>query len=872
MKSLKTFVFTIASIVISTQLKAQAPEIAWDNTIGGNEYDYLQSVRQTTDGGYILGGYTRSGISGDKTEASLGENDYWVVKLSFSGDIEWQNTIGGSGFDELQSVQQTTDGGFILGGYSNSPVSEDKSEGDPLSSVDYWVVKIDASGDIEWDNTIGGNSNDWLYSVQQTTDGGFILGGYSTSPVSGDKSEGSLFGSVDYWVVKIDASGGIEWQNTIRGNSDDLLYSIQQTYDGGYILGGYSNSGIFGDKTEVSLGENDYWVVKLDDDGVIEWQNTIGGSSDDLLYSIQQSSDGGYILGGYSESGISGDKNETNIGGSDYWVVKLDTSGNIEWQNTIGGNSWDILNSVQQTEDGGYILGGYSHSGVSGDKTEASMGSDIWSVKLNSTGNIESQNTIGGSTFDFLFSSHQTADGGYILGGSSKSNISGDKTEANLGDYDYWVVKLNPDCTAINYYADADDDGYGNILNDSLSCNIPVGYVAEGTDCNDANNLINPSATEICNTLDDNCDGNTDEGLTFTTYYLDADADGFGNTTDSIYSCSEFAGYVANNFDCNDADNLINSTTLEICNAVDDNCDGNEDEGLTFITYFFDADLDGFGNTTDSIYSCSEIAGYVANNLDCNDANNLINPAATEICNAIDDNCDGNTDEGLTFNTYYLDADADGFGDVLVSTSTCDGPPASYVEDSSDCNDANNSINIGTKEICNAIDDNCDGNTDEGFTFTTYYFDADADEFGDALISTTTCDGSPTGYINDSTDCDDTNPNIYPGATEILNGIDDNCNQVIDEGLVNINSIENNFFINIYPNPANNKITIAFNEQINTEAQITITDITGKLISSFQLQPLEQQLEIDISSYAASLYFVKLQYDGITELQKFIKE
>ncbi|QQR96354.1 MAG: hypothetical protein IPJ93_07000 [Bacteroidota bacterium] len=223
-------------------------------------------------------------------------------------EIEWQNTIGGNYTDQLYSIQQTTDGGYILGGWSESYISGDKTE-NSFGCSDYWVVKLDSIGNIQWQNTIGGNSGDGLYSVQQTTDGGYILGGVSTSNISGDKTENSQ-GYIDYWVVKLDASGNIQWQNTIGGNSDDYLTSIQQTTDGGYILGGSSNSNISGDKTENSQGDYDYWVLKLDPTGNIQWQNTIGGSINDQLYSIQQTIDGGYILGGWSNSNISGDKTE----------------------------------------------------------------------------------------------------------------------------------------------------------------------------------------------------------------------------------------------------------------------------------------------------------------------------------------------------------------------------------------------------------------------------------------------------------------------------------------------------------------------------------------------------------------------------------
>jgi hypothetical protein len=359
--------FNLASNLLIAQT---APEIEWQNTIGGSSGDYLFSTQQTTDGGYILGGYSASGISGDKTEALLGYVDYWVIKLNSTGAIEWQNTIGGNITDILFSLQQTADGGYILGGYSYSNISGDKTEAS-LGISDYWVIKLNSAGAIEWQNTIGGSNYDFLQSIQQTSDGGYILGGYSDSDISGDKTEASL-GNYNYWVVKFNSIGAIEWQSTIGGNDYDLLYSIQQTDDEGYILGGWSGSDISGDKTEASM-VGDYWVVKLNSTGAIEWQNTIGGNSSDVLRSIRQTTDGGYILGGYSETGISGDKTEASLGISDYWVIKLNSIGAIEWQNTIGGSSIDELHCIQQTVDGGFILGGFSFSGVSGDKTEASF-------------------------------------------------------------------------------------------------------------------------------------------------------------------------------------------------------------------------------------------------------------------------------------------------------------------------------------------------------------------------------------------------------------------------------------------------------------------------------------------------------------------
>jgi hypothetical protein len=451
---MKTFYKTIlllflnAPFLILNSFSQQAPGIQWQNTIGGSDFENCRSVFSTPDGGYIAGGYSTSNISGDKTEDCIGSYDYWIMKLDSVGAIQWQNTIGGSSYDVLVSMQQTTDGGFILGGSSSSNISGDKTE-NSIGNVDFWIIKIDSLGIIEWQNTVGGDSDDFCMCIQQTFDGGYICCGYSNSNISGDKTENSFNNSRDWWVVKLSASGTLQWENTIGGTLNDFALCMDQTSDGGYILGGVSESNISGDKTENSMGDDDYWVIKLDSSGAIQWQNTIGGSNADNLNSIQQTSAGGYILGGSSISDVSGDKTENthgNQGVPDYWIVKLNSSGSIQWQNTIGGNNYDFLISIQQTFDGGYILGGISFSNISGDKTENCLGSDdYWIIKISPSGSIQWQNTIGGNVQDAISLITQTPDQGYIISGFSNSGISGDKTENTQGLWDYWIIKLLPD-------------------------------------------------------------------------------------------------------------------------------------------------------------------------------------------------------------------------------------------------------------------------------------------------------------------------------------------------------------------------------------------------------------------------------------------
>ena len=465
----------ITFLLLFLFISSFSQEIEWQNTIGGSLNDNCTSILQSADGGYLVGGSSISNISVDKTEDCLGIRDYWIVKVDSQGIIQWQNTIGGDNNDFLQSLDQTIDGGYILGGYSWSSITGDKTEF--MGGSDYWILKTDGAGNIQWQNTIGGNDLDNFFSIEHTVDGGYILGGYSLSNISGDKIENSV-GEQDYWIVKTDSLGLLQWQNTIGGNLKDNLNFIEQTNDGGYIIGGYSESNVSGDKAENSLGYYDYWIIKTDSIGNIQWQNTVGGSFDDELKSVHQTDDGGYILGGESWSDLTGDKTEKRIGGVDFWVVKIDSIGDIQWQNTIGGSNNDYLNSIQLTTDGGYILGGYSRSNISGDKSENSIGGyDYWIVKIDELGKVQWDNTIGGNLDDNLYSIEQTADGGIILGGSSQSFISGDKTENCYGVTDYWILKITNKFNLIKgkLFADLNSNG----IHDSGELALPTSKITE---------------------------------------------------------------------------------------------------------------------------------------------------------------------------------------------------------------------------------------------------------------------------------------------------------------------------------------------------------------------------------------------------------
>ena len=438
MKSKTTLLALLLSIFT---IQAQDPNIQWQKTIGGSGTELLWSILETTDGGFFIGGTSDSNISGEKTEDSRGGQDYWVVKLDNNGNILWQKTYGGSADDFLVSARETSEGGFIIGGSSKSDISGDKTE-NSRGEEDYWILKLDPNGNIEWQKTLGGNKFDILGSLVISNDGGYLLAGHSHSPISGERTVARQ-GFSDAWVLKLDSSGAIVWQNSynienavsvygldktndggfiissnldisgnpldpfwilkidasgnqvwdrvISGDKIDLYPKIKSTTDGGYIVSGGSNSDAVGDKTEDAIsGSFDYWVLKLDGNGNIIWQNTIGGADQENIHSIFESSDGGYFLSGNSSSNISGDKTENALGASDFWFVKLNDVGIIEWQNTIGGAGSESGGNSIQTSDGDFLTVGYSNSNISGDKTENSRGgSDYWIIKHDSTLGIQ---------------------------------------------------------------------------------------------------------------------------------------------------------------------------------------------------------------------------------------------------------------------------------------------------------------------------------------------------------------------------------------------------------------------------------------------------------------------------------------------------
>ena len=308
-----------------------------------------------------------------------------------------------------------------------------------------------------------------------------------------------------------------------------------------------------------------------------------------------------------------------------------------------------------------------------------------------------------------------------------------------------------------------------------MACEAPLNYTTDNTDCDDSDALSYPGAAEICDGKDNNCDGQIDEGVQIT-YYHDADGDGYGNAADTLMACEAQLNYTTDHTDCDDSDAASYPGAAEICDGKDNNCDGQIDEAVQKL-FYKDSDKDGYGHSTLSILACTAPANYVSNNLDCRDGNKNIYPGAPEICDGLDNDCDGLIDEDAKI-TYYKDGDGDGFGNPAITKKACTVPEG-YVSNNLDCKDGNNTIYPGAPEVCDGLDNDCDGLVDEDAKIT-YYKDGDGDGFGNPANTKKAC-AVPTGYVTNNLDCIDNNKTIYPGAPEFCDGVDNNCNGLIDE-------------------------------------------------------------------------------------------
>jgi hypothetical protein len=365
-----------------------SPDTLWTHTYGGSAGDHVLSVQQTADGGYMLAGHT--------TSFGAGGSDFYLVKTDSQGDTLWTRTYGGSNNDWAYSGMQTADGGYAMAG---------ATESFGAGSGDFYLVKTNSQGDTLWTRTYGGSNYDRANSVQQTTDGGYIVAGWT-------RSFGA--GAEDFYLVKTNTQGDTLWTRTYGASAADVAYSVQQTTDGGYVAAGYTANS--------TAGGTDFHLVKTNSSGDTLWTFTFGGYLDDCVAAVQQTTDGGYIAGGFTMS--------MGAGYNDFCLVKIDSSGALLWTRTYGGSLDDFAWAAQQTPDGGYIIAGQMRVSTTWDRA-------FYLVKADSVGDTLWTRLYGGTGNEGAYAACQTADGGYAVAGYTDSYGAG-------GD-DIYLVKTGPE-------------------------------------------------------------------------------------------------------------------------------------------------------------------------------------------------------------------------------------------------------------------------------------------------------------------------------------------------------------------------------------------------------------------------------------------
>ncbi len=361
----------------------------WEQTVGTPADSlYIVTIEPTRDGGYLLGASSTAepgplvGENCGKTSPNFGSEDFWIVRLNALGERLWDASFGGEASDNLAAIAPLDDGGFILVGNSHSDVSGNKSS-ENYGIDDVWIVRVDESGNKIWDRSYGGTASDSALSVAVTSDGGFLVSGNSASDADGNK-DAPNYGLQDFWVLRLDAIGNKLWDQSYGGNEDEFGAWMTPTLEGGAVLAGYTDSPIGGTRTAPGWGGLDYWVVRIDADGHQLWDRAFGGTGDfDWAYHVTAAADGGVLVLGESDSGISGNKTTVHFGNSDGWLVRLDPWGEKVSECSLGGTEYDYLYSADRTAPNAFILAGASFSEPGGNKTAPNFGAeDIWLIKI----------------------------------------------------------------------------------------------------------------------------------------------------------------------------------------------------------------------------------------------------------------------------------------------------------------------------------------------------------------------------------------------------------------------------------------------------------------------------------------------------------
>ena len=459
----KHFYYAVFFLISFSTAKSQ-PVIKWQKSVGGSCNEIAYSIIQNAIGNYVLAGYTTSN-DGD-ISGNHGYNDMWVMEMSEGGNILWKQCYGGANDEKAFEIIQTSDGGYAVAGYtaSNNGGMIQNHHDTTFVNYDYWVIKLDNTGNLQWSKCYGGTSNDYGNSIVAAPGGGYFVAGSSRSH---DWDKTFWYQPFeDFWIIKIDALGNLIWEKTYGGTAWDFVKGLASTSDGGVVVTGDTDSDD-GDLTG-NHGISDFWIIKLDSVGGLEWQRNYGGSEHDWPYDVIQTFDNHYVVAGWTQSddgdvtGLHG-----TIGLPDFWVLKLDSAGNLIWQKTLGGSSSEEAYSIIENPwDHSYTLSGFSGS-TDGDVSFRRGG--MWIVNLDTSGTINWERSFGGSKGAYGECIATTSDQGFIVCGESKSSDL-DLT-VNHDSTDWWVLKLTDNYNTIsgNIFCDLNS----NLLKDSSEIVIP---------------------------------------------------------------------------------------------------------------------------------------------------------------------------------------------------------------------------------------------------------------------------------------------------------------------------------------------------------------------------------------------------------------
>lgn len=877
----------------SSAIAVAPPVPDWQKCFGGSGVDIPNKIIHSTDGGYIVAGSTSS--SNFDITMNHGARDIWVIKTDSIGSIVWQKTFGGSSNDFASTILEMSNGDIVVAGYTSS---NNGNVSGNHGNIDEWLLRIGPSGNLIWQKTFGGSSADICNSMALCADGGFILGG-SSSSTNGDAS--GNHGDKDFWIVKTDSAGNLQWQQSLGGSGTDECYAIRTTHDGGYIASGLTNS----NDSQVSgnQGAFDFWVVKLDAAGSITWQRCLGGSSNEVSTTALENSAGEIMVSGYTNSG-DGDVLD-NHGSSDYWLVWLDSAnGNMLSQHTYGGTNSDIAYDLIPTIDGGYMLAGGSFSS-NFDVTSSHGGEDFWFVKTDVSGNIVWERTYGGTGNDRPVSILETGDQEFSAIGYTYSNNN--DVSGLHGNSDIWFLKLSclapsanflmPDSVCVNtlvnftnasihsaqYEWKVNDGLFSNRTNSNFqftsSGRYKVSLVSSTCYSNDSISrfitIIDYPVPSITSSDPYLCEGNsaTLSASLADSYYwstgqagqaVSVDSGGTYAVTVTKNGCSATTFYSIPEYS-NPVVTLCGDTT--ICSVF--SIDLSAPSGYQSYAWQNGSTDSVFHVTTDGIYSitvndgrCSSTASIHVGTMICPVVTANFEATQTSVCRNSCIDFTNLSENSTSWEWSFPNAETTGSTDQSP-TGICYNTPGTYPV---------YLVVHGAYNMSTAI-------MQQNYIIVND-FPSKPTIFPNGTFLTSTNAATYQWFLN-STVIDGANSRTLsadePGYYSVLVSNTSGCSALSDSVYIAITGIgkpEDLNKLTVFPNPSTGMFTISINDRLTKTAHLTVSDLTGKILIETLVEGSNGKLKetVNLENFSEGVYMLQVRTDSYTINKKLVIE